>query len=72
MPPRNPTTTGSSREPKLKEAETGECSSPGTARRLEYAPRAELVIKTSMKKCFIQPPVFSDIEANNGSKLMLP
>jgi hypothetical protein len=72
MPPRNPTTRCSPRAPKLKEAETGEGSSPGTARQLEYAPRAEPVIKTSTKKYFVQPPVFGDTEENTGSKVMLP
>jgi hypothetical protein len=64
MPPRNPTTRCSPRAPKLKEAETGEGSSPGTVRQLEYTPRVELVIKTSTKKAFVQPPVFGDTEAS--------
>jgi hypothetical protein len=72
MPPRNPTTRCSPRAPKLKEAETGEGSSPGTVRQLEYAPRAEPVIKTSTKKSFVQPLVFGDTEENTGSKVMLP
>jgi hypothetical protein len=65
MPPRNPTTRRSPRAPKLKEAETGEGSSPGTARQLEYTPRAEPVIKTSTKKYFVQPLVFGDTEAKH-------
>jgi hypothetical protein len=72
MPPRKPMTRRSPREPKLKEAEIGEGSSPGTARQLEYAPRVEPVIKTSTKKAFIQPPVFGDTEVTTGSKIMLP
>jgi len=39
---------------------------------LEYAPRIEPVIKTLMKKVFIQPPVFGDIEIATGSKIILP
>jgi hypothetical protein len=70
--PRNPTTKRSPRAPKLKEAEIGEGSFPGTARQLEYAPRVEPVIKISTKKAFIQPPVFGDTEASIGSKVMLP
>jgi len=54
--PRNPTTKRSPRAPKLKEAEIGEGSFPGTARQLEYAPRVEPVINISTKKAFIQPP----------------
>jgi hypothetical protein len=72
MSPRNPTTRRSPRAPKLKEAETGEGSSPGTARQLEYTPRVEPVIKTSTKKSFVQPLVFGDTEASTGSKVMLP
>jgi hypothetical protein len=56
----------------LKEAEIGEGSSPGTLRQLEYAPRVEPVIKTSMKKAFIQPPTFGNMEATTGSKIILP
>jgi hypothetical protein len=72
MPPRKPTTKRSSREPKLKETETCEGSSPGTARQLEYTHRAEPVIKTSTKKSFFQPLVFGDTEASTGSKVILP
>jgi hypothetical protein len=71
MLPKNPTARRLLRAPKLKELKTGEGSSPRTARRLEYAPRVELVIKTSTKKYFIQPTVFRDIEANTRSKVML-
>jgi hypothetical protein len=72
MPPRNPTTRRSSRAPKLKEPEVGEGSSPGVTKQLEYTPRPEPVIKTSMKKDFIQPPAFGDTEASTGSKMALP
>jgi hypothetical protein len=56
----NPTTRCSPRAPKLKEAEAGEGSSPGTVRQLEYTPRSKLVIKTLTKKAFFQPLVFGD------------
>jgi hypothetical protein len=69
---RNPTTRRSLRAPKLKEAETCKVSSTGTARQLEYAPRAEPVIRTSTRKAFSQPPAFGDIEGSTGSKVMLP
>jgi hypothetical protein len=69
---RNPTTICSPREPKLKEDEKGEGSSPGTTRQLEYSPRAEPIIKTSTKKSFVQPPVFDDTKESIGSKVMLP
>jgi hypothetical protein len=72
MSPRNPTTRRSPRAPKLKEDETGEGSSLGTTRQLEYAPRVEPVIKTSTKKYFVQPLAFGDTEASTGSKVMLP
>jgi hypothetical protein len=52
MSPKNPTTRCFPRALKMKEPEIGEGSSPGTARQLEYAPRADLVIKTSEKKYF--------------------
>jgi hypothetical protein len=58
MPPRMSTTRHLPRESELREANIGEGSSPGTARQLEYAPRVDSVIKTSMKKEFIQPLVF--------------
>jgi hypothetical protein len=69
---RKPTTKRLLREPKLKEDEIGEGSSPGTMRQLEYAPRVEPVIKTSTKKSFVQPPTFGDIEASTRSKVILP
>jgi hypothetical protein len=72
IPPRNPTTRRSPREPKIKEGETGEGSYLGTTKQLEYAPRVNLVIKTSTKKTFIQPSVFDNTEAKIGSKVMLP
>jgi hypothetical protein len=72
MPPRKPTTRRSPRAPKLKEPEVGEGSSPRATRQLEYTLRPELVIKTTTKKVFFQPPVFEDIEANTGSKMALP
>jgi hypothetical protein len=62
----------SPRAPKLKEAEVGEGSSPGAARKLEFATRVEPVIKKSTKKAFSQPPTFGDTEASTGSKIMLP
>jgi hypothetical protein len=68
MSPRKQTTRHSSRSPKLKEVETGEGSSPGIVRKLEYAPRAEHVIKTSTKKAFVQPPVFGHTEASTDPK----
>jgi hypothetical protein len=52
MSSRNPITRCSSRAPKLNEAETGKFSSSRTARQLDYAPKAEPVIKTSTKKYF--------------------
>jgi hypothetical protein len=52
MPSRNPTTRCSLRAPKLKEAETSEGSSPGTARQLEYTPREEPVIKPQQRNPF--------------------
>jgi hypothetical protein len=69
---RNPTTKRSSREPKRKEPEVGEISSLGAAKQLEYTPRIKHVINTSMKKVFIQPPNFGDIEASTGFKMALP
>jgi hypothetical protein len=72
MPPRKPTTRGSPRAPKLKEAEVGEGSSLDVARQLEFAPKVELVIKTSTKKAFSQPPAFGNTEETTGSKIMLP
>jgi hypothetical protein len=69
---RNPTTRCSPREPKLTEAETGEGSSLGVARQLEYTPREEEVIKTSTHKTFVQPLVFGDTYVRIGSKLILP
>jgi hypothetical protein len=56
----------------MKELEMGECSSPGTVRQLEYAPRVDPVIETPKKKVFIQPPAFGDIEASIRSKIVLP
>jgi len=53
MPPRNPTTRCSPRESNMKEAETGEGSSPWTTRQLEYAPRVETVIKHQKQKSFV-------------------
>jgi len=70
--PRKPTTSCSPRDPKLKEAKIGEGYSPSAARQLEFAPIAELVIKTSTKKEFSQPPAFGDTEAAIGSNIMLP
>jgi len=72
MPQRNPMTRFLLRAPKLKEAEIGEDSSPSTARQLEYSPRVDTTIKTSMKKDFIQPLVFDDIEETTRSKIILP
>ena len=72
MLPRNPTTIQSPREPKLKEPAVGEGSSPGAAKQLEYTLRPEPVIKTTMKKVFIQPPAFGDIEASTGTNATLP
>jgi hypothetical protein len=72
MPPRKPSTGCSSRAPEIKKEEIGEGSSRGTVRQLEYTPRAEPVIKTSIKKDFVQPPVFGHTEASIGSKVMLP
>ena len=69
---RNPTTRCSLREPKLKELEIGEGSSPGTVRQLEYVPRPKHVVKITTKKVFIQTPTFGDIEASTGSKVALP
>lgn len=71
MPPRNPTTRCSPRAPNIKEPETCEGSSPGTARQLEYAPRPEPVIKTTTRKVFIPPLAFGDIEASPGSNIVL-
>jgi hypothetical protein len=39
---------------------------------LEYAPREEPVVKTSTKKDFAQPPIFSDTKENTRYKVMLP
>jgi hypothetical protein len=39
---------------------------------LEYAPKADPVIKTSTKKYFVQSPTFGDIEERTGSKVILP
>jgi hypothetical protein len=72
MSPGNPTTRLSLREPKLKEPEVGEVSSPGATKQLEYNPRLELVFKTTTKKVFIQPPAFGDTEASTGSNMALP
>jgi hypothetical protein len=72
MSPRKTTTRQLSRALKLKEPEVGEGSSPGAAKQLEYTPRPELVIKTVMKKFFIQPSAFGDIKASTWSKMTLP
>ena len=72
MSPRNPVTRRSSRAPKLKKEDIGEGSSPDTTRQLEYASKAELVIKTSMQKAFIQPPTFGDTDTTTESKIILP
>jgi hypothetical protein len=69
---RNPTTRCLPRAPKIKEAETSEGYSPDTARKLEYTPMVELVIKTSTKKAFVQPSTFYDTKASTRSKVMLP
>jgi hypothetical protein len=50
----------------------GEGCSPGTAKQLEYTPRSEPVIKTTMKKFFIQPLTFGDTKVRTGSKMALP
>jgi hypothetical protein len=72
MSSRKPTTRRSPREPKLKEAEIGEGSSPWIAKQLEYAPKVDPVIKTAMKKSFVQPLAFGDTEESTGSKVALP
>jgi hypothetical protein len=72
MPPRKATTRRSTRAPKLKEPEVGEGSSPRSAKQLEFTLRPKPVIKTSMKKAFIQPLTFGDTEARIGSKTTLP
>jgi hypothetical protein len=72
MPPRNPATRRSSRAPKLKEPEVSKGSSPGATKQLEYTLRLEPVIKTTMKKVFIHPAVFGDIEDTIGSRMALP
>jgi hypothetical protein len=41
-------------------------------RQLEYIPRLEPVIKTTIKKVFIQPWTFGDTEARTRSKVALP
>jgi hypothetical protein len=71
MPLRKPMTRRSPRAPKLKEAEVGEGSSPGVVRQLEFAAKAESIIRMSTKKEFSQPPAFGDTEVSNGSKIML-
>jgi hypothetical protein len=55
-----------------KRIETSELSSPRTARKLEYTPREEPVIKTSTKKHFYQPLAFGYTEARTRSKVILP
>jgi hypothetical protein len=55
----------------MKQPELGEVSSPGVTKQLDYTPRSELVIKIVMKKVFIQPPSFADIEESIGSKATL-
>jgi hypothetical protein len=72
IPPRKPMTRRLPRAPKLKEENIGEGSSLFIARQLEYAPKAEPVIKTSTKKEFIQPPDFGDTEVTTGSKIIIP
>jgi hypothetical protein len=72
MSPINPTTRHSPREPKLKEQETGECSSPRTLRQLEYIPKPEPVVKIATKKFFIKPLAFGNTEASIGSNMVLP
>jgi hypothetical protein len=57
---------------KLKEPEVGEGSSPAAAKQLEFAPRPKLVIGTSTKKVFTQPPTFGDTEENTGGEEVLP
>jgi hypothetical protein len=66
MPPRKPMTKRSPRAPKLKEEEIGVGSSPDTARKLEYSPMVEQIIKTLTRKAFIQPPKFGDTKAATG------
>jgi hypothetical protein len=39
---------------------------------LEFTPKSVPVIKKSTKEVFIQPPAFGDIEANIGTKAVLP
>jgi hypothetical protein len=68
MPPRKPATRRSSRLSKLKEPELGEGSSLGVTKQLEYTLRPEPIIKTTIKKVFIQPPAFEDTEASRGTK----
>jgi hypothetical protein len=72
MSPRNPTTRCSLRAPNLKEPEIGKRSCPGITSQLEYVSRSELVIKTTMKKFFIQPLAFDDTEASTRSNMVLP
>jgi hypothetical protein len=72
MPPRKPMTRHFPREPKLKEANIGEGSSPGAARKLEFSPKVESVIKTSTKKAFSQPPTFCDTKETTGLNMILP
>jgi hypothetical protein len=72
MPPRKPTTRCLPRAPKLKEAKVGEGYSLGVVRQLEFSTRVELIIKTSTKKAFSQPPTFGDTEESTGSKIILP
>jgi hypothetical protein len=46
--------------------------SPGPAKQLEFSLRPELVIRTSTKNIFTQPPDFGNTEASTGGKVVLP
>ena len=72
MPPKKPTTRKFPREPNMQESEVEESSSLAVARQLEFAPKSLLVIKTTNKKDFVQPPTFGDTEVNIGAKKIFP
>jgi hypothetical protein len=71
IPPRNWNTRQLPREPKQKEPEMGEGSSPMVVKQLEFSPRPKPVIRTSTKKIFTQPSAFGDIDASIGTKAIL-
>jgi hypothetical protein len=55
MPPRNPMTRNSPRNPKMKEVEVSEGYTTGVERNLYFVSKTESIIHTSTKNEFTQP-----------------